>query len=131
MNTKTITQSVTLPGAPAAVYSALMNEKKHTAFTGEPAKIEARIGGRFTCYGGYITGVTVDLVPKKLIVQAWRGRDWPKGYYSLVTFALSPAGGGKTKLAFTHVGVPASDYQGKIKGWRSFYWEPLKRYLAG
>jgi activator of HSP90 ATPase len=130
MNTKTITQSVTLPGSPAAVYAALMNEKKHAAFTGEPAKIEARVGGRFTCYGGYIGGVTVDLIPDKLIVQAWRARDWPKGFYSLVTFALSPAGRGKTKLRFTHLGVPARDFQSKTTGWRSYYWEPLKRYLT-
>src|SRR4051812_37388004 len=107
MNTKTISQSVTLPGSAAAVYAALMDEEKHSAFTGDAAKIEPRVGGVFSCYGGYIAGVTVELVPEKLIVQAWRAQSWPKGFYSLVTFALSPAGRNKTRLRFTHLGVPA------------------------
>ncbi len=130
MTTKTIAQSVTLPARPAAVYSALMDEKKHSAFTGDAAKFDARAGGAFSCYGGYIGGVTVELVPDKLIVQAWRAQGWPKGFYSLVTFALSPHGRNKTRLRFTHVGVPARDFKSKSNGWRSHYWEPLKRFLA-
>ena len=131
MITKTITQSVTLPGRPAAVYAALMNEKKHRAFTGAAAKIDARVGGRFTCYDDYIDGVTVELVANKLIVQAWHAKSWPKGFYSLVTFALAPAGPGKTRLRFTHLGVPTRDFKAKSAGWRTHYWEPLQRYLAG
>jgi uncharacterized protein YndB with AHSA1/START domain len=130
MNTKTIVQSVTLPARPAAVFAALMDEKKHSAFTNNSASIDPRVGGSFTCYGGYITGLTVELVPHKLIVQAWRSKGWPKGYYSLVTFALSSAGGAKTKLRFTHLGVPSQDFKAKSDGWRSHYWEPLKHYLA-
>jgi len=121
---------VTLPARPAAVYAALMNSKKHAAFTGAAAEIDPRIGGTVSCYGGYIRGVTVDLVPAKRIVQAWRSRDWPRGFYSVVTFALTPAGRGRTKLRFTHLGVPSSDFKDKSGGWKSHYWEPLKRYLA-
>ena len=130
MKTKTIAQTVTLPGKPAAVFAALIKEKKHSAFTGVPAKIDGRVGGAFTCYDGYIKGVTVDLVPNKLLVQAWRSRDWPKGHYSLVVFSLSASRGGKTKLRFTHLGVPAGDFKAKSEGWRSHYWDRLKRYLA-
>jgi uncharacterized protein YndB with AHSA1/START domain len=130
MNTKTIVQTVTLPARPAAVYAALMDEKQHTGFTGVEARIDPRVGGAFTCYDGYISGVTVDLVPNKLIVQAWRSKGWPKGIYSLVTFALAPSGRGKTKLSFTHLGVPARDVKAKSSGWRSHYWEPLQRFLT-
>lgn len=130
MNTKTIVQSVTLPARPAAVFAALMDEKQHRAFTGDAAKIESRVGGSFTCYGGYINGVNVEVAYPRRVVQAWRSRGWPKGYYSLVTFALFPASGGRTKLRFTQLGVPARDFKAKSEGWRSHYWEPLKRYLA-
>jgi uncharacterized protein YndB with AHSA1/START domain len=130
MNTKTITQTVTLPARPTEVYAALMEEKRHAAFTGAPAQIEPHVGGTVACYGGYIAGVNVELVPGKRIVQAWRSKDWPKGCYSLVTFALAPAGRGKTKLSFTHVGVLAGDVKAKSSGWRTHYWEPLQRYLA-
>jgi activator of HSP90 ATPase len=130
MKNKPITQTVTLPARPAAVFTTLMDEKEHAAFTSAAAQIDNRAGGAFRCYGGYITGITVELVPDRLIVQAWRSRDWPKGLYSLVTFALSPSAGGKTKLRFTHMGVPAGDFKAKDSGWRTHYWKPLKRYLG-
>ncbi len=129
MSTKTITQNVILPATPAAVFAALIEEEKHRAFTGQPAQIDARPGGAFRCYDGYISGVTLELVPHKRIVQAWRAQGWPKGFYSIVTFALSPSAGGKTKLRFTHLGVPARDFKAKSSGWRTHYWEPLKKYL--
>ncbi len=128
--TKTIHQQVLLPAAPKAVYAALMDEKKHAAFTGAKAKISKKVGGAFECYDDYITGQNVELLPGKRIVQVWRGKSWPAGTFTLVTFALAKAAGGKTKLTFTHLGVPASDYKAKIEGWRVHYWEPLKRYLA-
>jgi len=128
--TKTIRQQVLLPAAPKKVYAALMEEKQHAAVTEGAAKISQKIGGAFSCYDGYVTGLNVELVPGKRIVQAWRARDWPKGTFSLVTFALAPAAGGKTKLTFTHHGVPASDYKDKCAGWRMYYWEPLKKFFG-
>ena len=130
MKTKTITQSLTLPAPPQAVYAALMNQKRHAAFTNAPAKIDARVGGAFTCYDGYLAGINLVLQPRKLIVQAWRAKGWPPGYFSVVTFALAPARGGKTKLKFTQGGVPAADFKAKSKGWKFHYWTPLMAYLA-
>lgn len=127
--TKTIRQQVLLPAAPKKVYAALMEEKQHAAFTEGAAKISKKVGGAFSCYDGYITGLNVELVPGQRIVQAWRSQDWPAGTFSLVTFALKAAAGGKTKLTFTHLGVPASDYKDKSEGWRTYYWAPLKKFL--
>ena len=127
--TKTIRQKVVLPAAPKKVYAALMEEKQHAAFTENAAKISKKAGGAFSCYDGYVTGLNVELVPGKRIVQAWRAQDWPKGTFSLVTFGFAPAAGGKTRLTFTHLGVPASDYKDKCEGWRTYYWGPLKAFL--
>ena len=127
--TKEIKHTVTLGAPPAKVYAALMDEKKHTQFTGQRARIDRRVGGTFTCYGTYIKGITLALQPGKHIVQAWRSRNWPKGIYTIVTFKLSKAAGGKTVLHFSQAGVPTNDYQDKNKGWRTHYWEPLKKYL--
>lgn len=127
--TKTIRQTVTIGAAPGKVYAALIEEKRHAKFTGEPAKISRKVGGAFSCYGGWLKGINVDLVPGKRIVQAWRGKDWPAGAYSIATFSLAKAKGGNTRLAFTHVGVPAFKAKGITMGWRKFYWKPLKAYL--
>jgi uncharacterized protein YndB with AHSA1/START domain len=129
--TKTIRQSVVIKAAPKKVFEALISEKKHAKFTGAPASISRQVGGAFSCYGGYLTGYNLELVSPRLIVQAWRGKGWPKGTYSIVTFALARKAGGGTKISFTHAGVPAGDVKSKAKGWRDFYWKPLKAYLEG
>ncbi len=71
----------------------------------------------------------MEIIAPKLIVQAWRSRNWPMGTYSIVTFKLAKSAGGKTKLTFTQTGVPADDYKEKNQGWRTHYWERLQRYL--
>ena len=125
---KTIRQTATFKASPRAVYEALMDSRKHAAFTGNPARIDRKPGGRFTAYGNYLQGVTVELVPDKKIVQLWRSRNWPPYHYSTLTFALAPVRGG-TRLRFTQQGVPNSDYRAKRSGWVTAYWEKLKRYL--
>jgi uncharacterized protein YndB with AHSA1/START domain len=127
--TKNIQHRVTIKAPPKSVFEALMDERKHSQFTGEPAKISRQPGGTFTCYGGYLNGVNLVVESPKLIVQAWRSRHWPKETYSIVTFKLAKLGGGKTRLTFTQIGVPAEDCKKKNEGWRKHYWQPLKKYL--
>jgi uncharacterized protein YndB with AHSA1/START domain len=129
MKTREINHTVVIHAPPSAVFNALMDSKQHSAFTGEPAKISTKPGGAFTCYDGYINGFNLELDPSKLIVQAWHSENWPRETWSVVVFKLSKLASGKTKLSFTHVGVPAGDYEAKNKGWRTHYWEPLKKFL--
>jgi activator of HSP90 ATPase len=125
---KTIRQTASFKAGPRAVYEALMDSRKHAAFSGMPARIDKRVGGRFTAYGGYLEGVTIELVPNRRIVQFWRSKNWPAHYYSTVTFDLAPERGG-TRLRFTQEGVPVKDYAAKRSGWTSQYWEKMKRFL--
>ena len=46
---------------------------------GKPAQIEARAGGAFSLFGGYISGRNLELVPNERIVQAWRVGSWKAG----------------------------------------------------
>ena len=125
---KTIRQTVTIKASPHAVYEALLDSRKHAAFSGMPARISRAPGGRFTAYGPYLSGVNLELVPDKKIVQFWRAKNWPPFHYSTVTFALARVKGG-TRLAFTQVGVPDNDYTDKKSGWITHYWEPMKALL--
>lgn len=124
--TREIRHVVRFNAKPCAIYQALMNSKKHAAFTGAPAKIDAKIGGRFSAWGPHLRGVTVDLVKNKRIVQAWRALSWPKGHYSIATFELKRAKGG-TKLVFTQTGIPAKNARDINGGWKSHYWDLLKK----
>ncbi len=125
---KTIRQSVTFKASPRAVYEALMDSRRHAKFTGAPARISRKPGGRFTAYGPYISGVNLELVPGKRIVQFWRAQGWPQYHYSTVTYALAKVKGG-TRLTFIHEGVPNNDYKDKKSGWITHYWRPMKAML--
>ena len=124
-----IKQTVTFDARPSAVFEALMNSRKHAEFTGAPAKIGAADGQPFTAYGGYITGFNLDITKNKSIVQAWRAKNWPKGAWSVASFTLVAAKGGKTKLSLSHTGVPAKAVKGTTDGWKSHYWTPLKAMI--
>src|SRR5689334_2052830 len=100
-----IHQEIDFETNPQRVYEALLDARQFSAFTGLPAEIEPKAGGAFSCFGGIITGRTVELVPNKRIVQAWRVKIWPEGVYSIVSFALEPKGSG-TRLILTHDGFP-------------------------
>lgn len=82
-------------------------------------------------WGGYIHGTNLQLVPGKLIVQSWRPTDktWPKTYYSKVRFELTKVGH-RTRLRFTHSGVPAEHAGHLTQGWKDSYWKPLRTYLS-
>lgn len=132
MPTKTIRQSVTFKAAPHAVYEALMNAKKHAAFTGDVAKISRKVGGKFSIFGGGLHGKNLELVADKKIVQVWRCemKGWPKDHFSKATFAFSKIKGG-AKLVFTQTGVPASCAKSIAQGWHDYYWVPMKQMLEG
>ena len=127
--TTQIRHTVRFKAAPGALYRALMESKVHAAFTGAPAKIDPVVGGRFTAWGPHLLGINVELIKNKRIVQAWRAEDWPPGCYSIVTFELKPSKAG-TVLAFTQAGIPARHAKSINEGWKSHYWQPLKKFFA-
>jgi uncharacterized protein YndB with AHSA1/START domain len=53
-----------------------------------------------------VTGVNVDFVPARRIVQAWRHRRFPEGVFSMAAFTLTRTPDGGTELVLTHRGVP-------------------------
>jgi activator of HSP90 ATPase len=88
------------------------------------------VGGRFSAFSGYATGVNVELVKDRKIVQTWRASDWPKGAESTVAFSLTKSRGGKTRLTFSQAGVPDEFVKEITQGWHDNYWKPLREYLA-
>ncbi|MCZ6776333.1 MAG: SRPBCC family protein [Ignavibacteria bacterium] len=122
---KTIRQSVTFKASPHDIYERLMDSRKHSKFTGNKASISRKVGGKFTAYGGYISGTNLQLVPNKKIVQSWRGSDWQKDQFSRATFALKEVSAG-TRLTLTQSGVPDKHYKSIKQGWITHYWNPMK-----
>ena len=64
-----------------------------------------------------------------LLARVKVAENWPAGHYSIATFELRRAGGG-TVLTFTQAGVPAKNLKGIDEGWKTHYWQQLKKYFA-
>ena len=125
-----ITQKVVVPASPQDVYEALVTPKIHAAFTESPATGSARVGGKFTAWDGYISGVNRELSPGKKIVQDWRTTEWPEGAEpSRLDLTLKSVKGG-TEIRMVHSNVPAEQAASYRQGWIDFYWKPLKAYFA-
>ena len=127
---KTIKQRVKFRAPPATVYDLLADSKKHAAVTGKKASISRKVGGTFSARGNDVSGVNVDLVPGRRIVQAWRHKRFPEGIFSMAAVTLTPMPGGGTELVLTHRGVPKDLIPETERTWREEYWSRIKAYLA-
>jgi uncharacterized protein YndB with AHSA1/START domain len=127
---KTIKQRVKFNAPPATVYDLLADSKKHSAVTGRKATISRKIGGMFSVSGDDVSGINVDLVPGRRIVQAWRHRRFPEGIFSMAAVTLTPTTDGGTELVLTHRGVPKDLIPETELARREQYWSRIKAYLA-
>ena len=128
MQTKTIKQTVTFNVPPDEVYDALMDSKKHSAFTGAKAAISKKKGGKYSAYDGYHGGMNLELIPGKKIVQSWHAQNWEKGHFAKATFLFTKIKTG-TLVKFIRAGVPDYDYKSIHNGWKEYYWKPLSLNL--
>jgi activator of HSP90 ATPase len=126
----TIKQVVFIPAKPEEVYDAIMDEKKHAAFTGSKAVINPKVGGKFTAWDGYISGKNIKLERGKRIVQEWKTTEWPDYPPSMLELLFKSKNNG-TELTMVHSKVPLEQAESYRKGWYDSYWEPMKKYFKG
>jgi len=124
---ESIHQTAQCTAPPGRIYRALLDSTQFAAMSGGlVAEIDAREGGAFSLFGQQITGRTIQLVPDKRIVQAWRSGGWEPGVYSIARFELNAAGAG-TAIVFDHTGFPLGQARHLAAGWKSHYWTALQR----
>ena len=129
MDVKTISQRIIVAASPEEAYDAYVDEKKHSEFTGSEAKIDPKVGGRFTAWDGYIKGKNVELIRGRKIVQEWATSEWPADYPpSRLELSFSKVKTG-TEILMEHSGVPVDEVDEVEQGWIDFYWEPMKTYF--
>jgi activator of HSP90 ATPase len=124
-----IHQETTFSAPPSRIYQALTDLKDFSQATGAPASGESTEGAAFSAFGGHITGRHLELVPNKLVVQAWRAKTWPEGIHSIVRFELRPEGSG-TKLVFDHEGFPEAEKDHLAGGWPTMYWQKIAKHVG-
>ena len=124
------TLTTVIPATPAEIYKAWLSTKGHTAMTGSAAKVDGKIGGKFTAWDGYIFGSTLALEPDQRIAQAWRTSEFPdEAPDSLVEITLKETKDG-TKITLTHSQIPAGQEDSYRQGWEDFYFKPMQAYFG-
>jgi len=113
------------------IYNAWLSSDGHSVITGSPAKVDGKIGGKFTAWDGYIFGTTLELTPDQRIVQAWRtsefADDAPDSHLEI---SLEDVEGG-AKVTLTHSDMPEDQVDSYRQGWEDFYFKPMREFYGG
>jgi len=130
MKTSSIRQQVTFNARPGQVYELIMDQAQHAAFTGSEVIMSRDVNGEFTVFDGYCHGRNLELIPGEKIVQTWHFAEdgWPDDHFSICTFRFEKVAD-TTKLTFLQTDVPEHKVEDLKKGWKDFYWNPMKAYL--
>lgn len=129
---KTIVQKVVFKNTtPAVLYELYMDAKKHSLISGAPAKINKKIGAKFSAHGDYIKGKNLHLVKNKQIVQTWRGKGWDSKDPDSTFIIQLEKKGNDVVLHAVHANLPDEHAAHIDKGWFDHYWNPWKDHLAG
>jgi uncharacterized protein YndB with AHSA1/START domain len=122
--------STILPVEPQRVYQAWLDGREHAAFTGSAAEVDARVGGRFTAWDGYIEGSNLELEPGRRIVQSWRTTEFPEASPDSRLEVLLEEVPEGTRLTLSHGEIPDGQAEGYRQGWEDYYFSPMREYFA-
>lgn len=127
---KIIKQTYHIHASIQEVWKALVNPKYIDRWGGGPAKMNAKVGTKFSLWGGAIWGKNTEVSFEKKLTQDWYsdddGRKWDKP--SVVEFILNEENLG-TKLDLIHKNVPEDDIKDISGSWKDYYLGPLKKNL--
>ena len=126
---RTIQIAAQLPESPDRLFDMYLDPVIHAAFTGAPVTIAPSVGAEFRAFDGALSGRILHLVPKRLIVQAWRADHWSlEDLDSTLVLTFWPDEGG-ARIELVHVNVADHDFAGVSEGWEKYYWTPWRKYL--
>jgi len=122
--------SEVFPAQASDIYNAWLSSDGHSAMTGSTAKVDGKVGGKFSSWDGYIFGSTLELTLDQRIVQAWRTTEFPDDAPdSRLEILLEEAEGG-TKVTLTHSDMPEDQVDSYKQGWEDFYFKPMRGYFS-
>lgn len=108
------------------LYNALTNAFSVELWTGSPAVMKPEVGTEFSLFDGDISGLNLEFVQDKKIVQEWYFGDQQEK--SIVTISLNPDRL-YTKIELTHTNIPDEAYEDIRFGWDNYYFGGLKDFF--
>lgn len=115
---KTFKKTFKINVEPADIYSAITNPYTIELWSGYPAKMSTEPGSEFSLWEGDITGMNMEFIQDKKVVQEWFFGDQKEK--SVVTITIAP-GGDDFLVTVEHTNIPDEDFNDIAEGWREFY----------
>lgn len=112
--------------APEEVFAALTNPFQIELWSGYPADMKAEPGYVFSLWEGDITGVNLEVVPNRSLVQEWFFGEQEER--SIVRLTLKKEGDA-TLVALEHTHIPAEVFDEITEGWKEYYLGSVKAML--
>jgi len=129
VNTTSLSSTTEFRTTAAELYETFTSPARITAFTRSPPTVfeGARPGGKFSFFGGGVSGEYVLLEEPKKIVQRWRLGTWPQGHFSTLNleFVQNDADS-VTVMRVEWSGVPVGEEDSTREKWGEYYVRALK-----
>ena len=115
---KTFKKTFRINTEPSDVYSAITNPFTIELWSGYPAIMSTEPGSEFSLWEGDSTGMNLEFVPDRKVVQEWYFGSQPDK--SIVTITIQPDGE-NSQVTVEHTNIPDEDFADITEGWREFY----------
>jgi activator of HSP90 ATPase len=123
---KTFKKTFRINTEPSDVYSAITNPYTIELWSGYPAKMSTEPGSEFSLWEGDITGLNIEFVQDRKVVQEWYFGDQTEK--SIVTITIVPEGG-NSLVTVEHTNIPGDEYDGFAEGWKDFYFGAIMTFF--
>jgi activator of HSP90 ATPase len=123
---KTYKKTFKINTEPADVYAALTNPYTLELWTGYSAKMSTEPGSEFSLWDGDITGLNLEFIQDKKVVQQWDFGDQKEK--SIVTITIFPDGP-NSSVNVEHTNIPDNEYDDFAEGWKDFYFGAIKSFF--
>jgi len=123
--------SVTVNAKPSEVFQALTDSRTIQQWSGQRGKVEAKIGGRFEMFDGWVKGKVLAYRKGKVLSYTWLPDDWDKETDpSIVRYVFHSATAG-TRIVLKHSGFPDAQARKEYcEGWTEHVFKPLKEFFV-
>ena len=125
---KTYKKYYIITESPEIIYQALTNEKTIMLWTGFDAEMKEEPNTEFSLWDGNISGMNLEFVKGKKIVQEWFFGDQKEK--SIVTIKLHEHKKG-TSAELHHTNIPSADFDDMCAGWDHAYFGELIDFYTG
>lgn len=129
VNVTTLSDETEFRTSADQLYETFTDPQRIAAFTrGPPVTFEgAKTGGKFSIFGGNVSGEYVELSPPTAITQKWRLAQWPEGHYSTLNLRFEQNDVDHvTVMKVEWKGVPVGQEEPTKRNWGEYYVRSIK-----